>query len=486
MDDNQALIDEIEQFCRRAGIAESTFGRQAVNDGKFVGRLRDGRGVTTATVSRVRRHMSNGSAVAEPAQAPGPAATPAAATSAATPAASTSAVTPAASTKSDAAEQKPPVGADKRHAFRFYDNRQKYLMFVNTCSEKRVVAERAGMELAHVHPRPPALRVFDAGMGDGTVLARVMRHMHRRFPTLPFYIVGKEISFEDVRLSLEKMPDRFNEHPATVLVITNLYYTESPWLTPRSMQAAASLNWIEVPLAGDSAHDFDEQIANLQPVLSDGWRVRSSPKTGNPLYERPSVLVLYREDHKFLLDQIIPRPGGGLADFDLVIASQPYRARMPVEFKARKVIAPLAKGLAPGGRLLGIHSHGHDPGIEIVRKLWPGEDPFRTNRHDLLKVLKQEIGRTHRDLNFNTYSDKRAIFRYDMHTLPSELDTGGIGTSTLLAAWNAATYVAQIEDDRLEDVIHDGSYLDATREVLEERGGLWFFDESYVVSRRRG
>ena len=73
-----------------------------------------------------------------------------------------------------------------------------------------------------------------------------------------------------------------------------------------------------------------------------------------------------------------------------------------------------------------------------------------------------------------------------MHTLPSELDTGGIGTSTLLAAWNAATYVAQIEDDRLEDVIHDGSYLDATREVLEERGGLWFFDESYVVSRRRG
>ena len=47
MDDNQALINEIEQFCRHAGIAESTFGRQAVNDGKFVGRLRDGRGVTT-------------------------------------------------------------------------------------------------------------------------------------------------------------------------------------------------------------------------------------------------------------------------------------------------------------------------------------------------------------------------------------------------------------------------------------------------------
>jgi len=34
-------------------------------------------------------------------------------------------------------------------------------------------------------------------------------------------------------------------------------------------------------------------------------------------------------------------------------------------------------------------------------------------------------------------------------------------------------------------VVADGRYLDATRSVLRERGGLWFFDESYVISRRR-
>ena len=54
------------------------------------------------------------------------------------------------------------------------------------------------------------MRVFDAGMGDGTVLTRVMREMHRRLPTLPFYVVGKEISLEDTRLSLDKMADRFH------------------------------------------------------------------------------------------------------------------------------------------------------------------------------------------------------------------------------------------------------------------------------------
>jgi hypothetical protein len=122
--------------------------------------------------------------------------------------------------------------------FRFYDNRQKYLLFVTTCGEKWVVAQRVGMELANIHPRPPAIRVFDAGVGDGTVLARVMRAMHTRFATMPFYIVGKEISLEDVRLTLEKMPDRLFEHPATVLIMTNMYYSEAPWLAPNSVTAA--------------------------------------------------------------------------------------------------------------------------------------------------------------------------------------------------------------------------------------------------------
>src|SRR5690349_21429044 len=108
--------------------------------------------------------------------------------------------------------------------FRFYDNRQKYLAFVNTCNEKAVVAAQAWDVLSSTQPRPPALRLFDAGMGDGTVLARLLRSVHRYFPTVPALVVAKEISLEDVRLGLEKMPDRFHEHPHTVFVVTNLSY----------------------------------------------------------------------------------------------------------------------------------------------------------------------------------------------------------------------------------------------------------------------
>ena len=143
--------------------------------------------------------------------------------------------------------------------FRFFDNRQKYLLFVSTCSEKTEIANRVSLELANIHPAPPAIRMFDAGVGDGTVLSRVMRAMQPRFPTMPLYVVAKEISYEDVRLTLEKMADRLFEHPATVLVLTNLYYAEAPWLTPRSASAAQSLIWKDVALSGNTSHGFAEQ-----------------------------------------------------------------------------------------------------------------------------------------------------------------------------------------------------------------------------------
>lgn len=368
--------------------------------------------------------------------------------------------------------------------FRFYDNRQKYLAFVNTCNEKSAVARRAAHELSHLKPTPPALRFFDAGMGDATVLSRLMRSAHRAFTTVPMLVVAKEISLEDVRLGLEKMPDRFYEHPATVLVVTNLNYAEAPRLMPRDVQSAAALNWQEVRLTGHSAHEYAEQIDELEPTLNYGWQTKPSPKSGNPIYVRPSVLVMYREDHKFLLDAVIPKPGRTFENYDLILASQPWRARMSAEFKAQKVLAPLARSLAPGGRLLAVQSYGRDPGLEIIQRLWPGENPFQIDRHALIAALKNELGRDARDFTLTALPDEKAVFRYDMHTLPSEIGDR-IGTSTLYAAWNAAIYVNQVEDERLDSVAQNNAYLDATQAVLQKHSGLWFNDETFVVTRRR-
>src|SRR4029077_8540212 len=100
---SEALLRDIADYCRNAGIAESTFGRLAVNDGKLVGRLRLGGRVTTDTADRVpafiarpRKAIANGAMAA--------------------------ALLPAAT---------PGLPGDAQN-FRFYDNRQKYLLFVTT------------------------------------------------------------------------------------------------------------------------------------------------------------------------------------------------------------------------------------------------------------------------------------------------------------------------------------------------------------------
>ena len=366
--------------------------------------------------------------------------------------------------------------------FRFYDNREKYLLFVNTCSEKQVIAERVALDIRGLQPVPPALRIFDAGMGDGTVLTRLMRDLHRRYPTVPFLIVGKEISQEDIRISLEKMADRFYEHPLTVLVMTNMLYSEAPWLRPRSNAMQARLNWLEAPLEGNTAFEFDEQIMDLQQLVQDWWKTTPSERTGNPLYVNPSVLVMFRKDHEWPLAQVIPRKGSPHHEYDLVVAAQPFRARLTAEVKVRNVLAPLARSLAPGGCMVVIQSTGKDPGMEIIRGVWPGEDPFRTPRQELLRELSSQLRDSHPELRYLSYPDSRAQFHYEMRLPPSELETS-ISTSALLAAWNAATYVAQIEDERLRPAMSQGDYIDVTSQVLKKYQGLWFVDESFNVAR---
>jgi hypothetical protein len=243
---NDQILSLITEFCRQADMAETTFGRRAVNDGKLVYRLREGKRITIDTLDRIQAYI----AASTPGGLPPP-----------------------------RGLEVPPEKRDPRGNFRFFENRQKYLLFVHTCSEKRVIAERVALELSSLHPRPPALRVFDAGVGDGTVLARVMRSMHGRFPHMPFYIAGKELSLEDVRLTLDKVPDRVFEHPATVFVLTNMYYAEAPWLTPASPTAAAGMIWHEVALRGASSGEFEAQIAELGPFLEQNWRANISPKS---------------------------------------------------------------------------------------------------------------------------------------------------------------------------------------------------------------
>lgn len=54
----ERLLSRIDAYCAAHELSPSTFGRKAVNDGKFVDRLKSGKTITLQTLSRVDRFMA--------------------------------------------------------------------------------------------------------------------------------------------------------------------------------------------------------------------------------------------------------------------------------------------------------------------------------------------------------------------------------------------------------------------------------------------
>ena len=65
-DSIRSLLADIEKFCRSYDMAETTFGRQAVNDGKLCQRLRTGKGITINTVHKIQDFIRKKTTLSNP------------------------------------------------------------------------------------------------------------------------------------------------------------------------------------------------------------------------------------------------------------------------------------------------------------------------------------------------------------------------------------------------------------------------------------
>ena len=101
---------------------------------------------------------------------------------------------------------------------RFFDDRLKYLSFIQNTSEKKIISTEIYPHIARLSQNKSYLRILDAGTGDGTIISNVIKSFHRYHAYTSLLITGKEISYEDLKNTLEKMPDRFVEHPNLLAV----------------------------------------------------------------------------------------------------------------------------------------------------------------------------------------------------------------------------------------------------------------------------
>ncbi len=365
--------------------------------------------------------------------------------------------------------------------FRFFDNRQKYLLFVTTTNEKNKIADALKPIVHKLKPKFPALKIFDAGMGDGSLLMSVMRQCHQKMPHIPLLVSTKEISMEDVRLGLEKLPDRFVEHKNTVFVISNLNYAESTNLKSNNRFKQKKMNWKVVKLTGNSSLDFSAQLRRLnQEFLSKKWQVERNPKTGNPTYKEPSVIVIYRKDQEFVLKDVIPKKNNGKNYYDIIIASQPYRSRVTAEKKVKFVIEPMIKSLEKNGKLIVVHACGGDPANKIIKQVWPKENPFPSLYPAIIRYLKSNLSREIlKEIKFH----KSKKFKYMLRALPNEI-SGGIATSVIFSAWNAAVYVNQMTDEQIFKAEKSKNYQKIVQKIVNKHKGLFFNNELFVIQRK--
>ena len=364
--------------------------------------------------------------------------------------------------------------------FRFYDNRQKYLLFVTTTNEKNQIADAIRPHVNTIKPQKPGVKIFDAGMGDGSLLMNVMRQCHSKHPTIPLLVSTKEISIEDVRLGLEKLPDRFVEHKNTVFVISNLHYAEAANLTSKNLEKQKKINWNVIKLKGDTSIEFAQQLRNQNKFLEKKWNIEINKKTGNPTYKEPSVMIIYREDQEFNVNELIPTKSNSKNEFDLIIASQPYRSRISAEKKVKYVIEPMIRALKPKGKLLTIHAAGNDPANDIVKKIWPNEKPFPSLGNSIISYLKKNLDKSL--LKKLSFGEKRKI-KCRLRALPNEI-SGSIATSLVFSAWNASIYVNQMDDAKVMKVEKTKNYEKIVTQIVAKNKGLYFNNEIFVIKKK--
>ena len=91
--------------------------------------------------------------------------------------------------------------------------------------------------------------------------------------------------------------------------------------------------------------------------------------------------------------------------------------------------------------------------------------------------------RVDKDLLKNLRFSKKKKVKYILRALPNEI-SGGISTSLMFSAWNAAVYVNQMSDEQVIKAEKSKDYLKIVKDIVNKNKGLYFKDELFIVERK--
>lgn len=363
---------------------------------------------------------------------------------------------------------------------RFFDDRLKYLSFIQNTSEKKIISTEIYPHIARLSQNKSYLRILDAGTGDGTIISNVIKSFHRYHAYTSLLITGKEISYEDLKNTLEKMPDRFVEHPNLLVTMTNVKFSELGMVENSSKIKNKKVKEFNLVLKSNNSFEFNSQIAGskLGNFIKKNWGIEIDSK-GRTSYSNPCLIRIYREDNKRHLEHFLKNDYKN-NNYDLIIASQAYRAASSVEMKIKNVIGPLLRLLNKSGKLLVTHSVG-GPSIQKILKLaFKDKEAFPNSAKNIIEYLKDNpMGEN----SIYSYAKPKS-YSFDFKKTPDQTVAELFGHDTE-AKWANILYVGQIPEKEIQNLEKNKNLYNRVLRKIESEKYIQFKNEIFCVSKIR-
>ena len=363
---------------------------------------------------------------------------------------------------------------------RFFDDRLKYLSFIQNTEEKKSISEEVYPFIRKLSKQKSHIRILDAGTGDGTINSNLIKSFHKYHPKTPLFVAGKEISYEDLKNTLEKMADRFAEHPNLFVTMTNVKFSEIGMMSISKEIKDKKFKEFNLILNSNNSFDFNSQITNheINNFIKENWGIEID-SNGRTSYSNPCIIRIYRRDHqeiieKFMNDEVQNK------NYDLILASQAYRAASSVKIKVNNVIGPLMKLLDVSGTLVVTHSSGGKSIQNILKLAFKDKEAFPNKAKDIINYLSKSN-------DFGEYKYKFSdLKKYDFKfkKAPNSTITELFGHD-IDAKWANILYVGQIPGEDIENLENNPDLFKKVRKAINNSGTILFENEIFSITRTK-
>ena len=363
---------------------------------------------------------------------------------------------------------------------RFFDDRLKYLSFIQNTGEKKAISEKIFSHIANLSDNKSYLRILDAGTGDGTIFSNIIKSFHKYHPYSSLLITGKEISYEDLKNTLEKMPDRFVEHPNLLITMTNVKFSELGLIENSNKIKDKKVKEFNLVLKSNNSFDFNSQITGnlLGNFVKKNWGIEIDKKDRTS-YSCPCIIRVYREDNEKHLKKFLNNNYKN-NNYDLIIASQAYRAASSVNVKVKNVIGPLMRLLNKSGKLLITHSIGGGSVQKVLKLAFKNKEAFPNKAKDIIEHLKDDPFGENNIYKFS----KPQNYYFTFKRAPDKTVTELFGHNTD-AKWANMLYVGQIAEKDIQALEKNTALQRKIRGVIDKSKEIQFQNEIFSITKVR-